>query len=159
VRTRRLAAPRINIVTLGCSKNRVDSENLLTQLVASKLDAHHEASGDAEVVVVNTCGFIDQAKQESIDTILHYAGEKTAGNIEKLFVTGCLSERYRDELAAEMPEVDAFFGTMELPALVARLGADYKHNLLGASPPRQATTPTSKSPRAATDPAAFAPFR
>ncbi|MDX2062655.1 MAG: 30S ribosomal protein S12 methylthiotransferase RimO [Bacteroidia bacterium] len=138
MRTRRRTAPRINIVTLGCSKNRVDSENLLTQLQASALDARHESTEAAEVVVVNTCGFIDKAKQESIDTILHYAAAKTAGDIEKLYVTGCLSERYRDELTAEMPEVDAFFGTLELPALVARLGADYKHHLLGERIPTTA---------------------
>lgn len=139
MRTRRIASPRINIVTLGCSKNRVDSENLLTQLQAGQLDARHESSDDADIVVVNTCGFIDKAKQESIDTILHYAAAKTAGEIEQLYVTGCLSERYREELAAELPEVDAFFGTMELPAIVARLGATYRDHLLGERIPTTAS--------------------
>ena len=129
----------IDIVTLGCSKNTVDSEVLLTQLQANQFEATHQSGNpDANIIVVNTCGFIDNAKQESIDTILHYIDEKEAGNIEKLFVTGCLSHRYKDELKAEMPEVDDFFGTMELPALLDRLGADYKRNLLGE---RITTTP------------------
>ena len=129
----------IDIVTLVCSKNTVDSEVLLTQLQANQFEATHQSGNpDANIIVVNTCGFIDNAKQESIDTILHYIDEKEAGNIEKLFVTGCLSHRYKDELKAEMPEVDDFFGTMELPALLDRLGADYKRNLLGE---RITTTP------------------
>lgn len=138
LRTRRIYSPRINIVTLGCSKNRIDSENLLTQLRASELDAQHESQEDADIVVVNTCGFIDKAKQESIDTILYYAQAKMAGDIEKLYVTGCLSERYREDLQQELPEVDAFFGTMELPGLVARLGANYKDHLLGERIPSTA---------------------
>lgn len=130
---------KVNIITLGCSKNVVDSEVLLAQLRAGNIDAAHEAErSDANIIIVNTCGFIDRAKQESIDTILAYAEEKANGVIEKLFVTGCLSERYRDDLAAEIPEVDAFFGTMELPALLARFNTDYKHELIGE---RALTTP------------------
>lgn len=130
---------KVNIITLGCSKNTVDSEVLLAQLQASQIDAVHEVSDrDNNVVVINTCGFIEQAKQESIDTILHYIDEKEAGRVEQVFVTGCLSQRYREDLEREMPQVDAFFGTMELPALLNRLGADYKHHLLGE---RQTTTP------------------
>lgn len=123
---------RVSIVTLGCSKNMVDSENLLTQLRSGHLEVdHHLPDKDAGTVIVNTCGFIEAAKQESIDTILHYARLKTTGAIEKLYVTGCLSHRYKDELALEIPEVDAFFGTMELPALLAKFNMDYRHELLG----------------------------
>jgi len=130
---------KVNIITLGCSKNTVDSEVLLTQLEASDIQVQHQSQDeDFNVVVVNTCGFIDNAKQESIDTIIQYIDAKENGEIEKLYVTGCLSHRYKDELEAEMPEVDAFFGTMELPALLEKLGADYKHNLLGE---RRTTTP------------------
>lgn len=130
---------KVNIVTLGCSKNTVDSEVLLTQLKGSDIAAEHQGDADDfNIVVVNTCGFIENAKQESIDTILHYIDEKESGNIEKLFVTGCLSHRYKDDLQREMPEVDDFFGTMELPALLEKLGADYKKDLLGE---RRTTTP------------------
>jgi len=130
---------KVNIVTLGCSKNTVDSEGLLTQLQGNEIAAEHQGeSDDFNVVVVNTCGFIENAKQESIETILHYIDEKESGNIEKLFVTGCLSHRYKDDLQKEMPEVDAFFGTMELPSLLENLGADYKKDLLGE---RRTTTP------------------
>ncbi len=130
---------KVNIVTLGCSKNTVDSEVLLTQLQGNEIAAEHQGeSDDFNVVVVNTCGFIENAKQESIETILHYIDEKESGNIEKLFVTGCLSHRYKDDLQKEMPEVDAFFGTMELPSLLENLGADYKKDLLGE---RRTTTP------------------
>ena len=123
---------RVNIVTLGCSKNLVDSEVMLTQLRGNKIDAVHESrENDANVVIVNTCGFIDNAKQESIDTILQFIDAKQAGAIDKLYVTGCLSQRYREDLEAEMPEVDAFFGTMELPLLLKRFKADYKHELVG----------------------------
>ncbi|MGB3778923.1 MAG: 30S ribosomal protein S12 methylthiotransferase RimO, partial [Tunicatimonas sp.] len=122
----------VNIVTLGCSKNLVDSEVLLTQLRGNKITATHEAErDDANIVVVNTCGFIDNAKQESIDTILRYADAKHDGLIEKLYVTGCLSQRYKDSLEQEIPEVDAFFGTLELPLLLKRLNATYRHELLG----------------------------
>ena len=123
---------KVNIVTLGCSKNLVDSEVLLTQLRGNKIAATHEApQDDANIVVVNTCGFIDNAKQESIDTILRYADAKQEGVIEKLYVTGCLSQRYKDDLEQEIPEVDAFFGTLELPLLLKRLNATYRHELLG----------------------------
>jgi len=139
MRTKSLIPKKINIITLGCSKNLVDSEVLLSQLKANDMDAEHEsAKDDAEVIVINTCGFIDNAKQESIDTILRYSEEKAKGNIEKLYVTGCLSHRYKDELAAELPQVDAFFGTLELPNILNTLGADYKHHLIGE---RLTTTP------------------
>lgn len=130
---------RINVITLGCSKNLVDSENLITQLRANDYTVtHEEDSARANIVIVNTCGFIDLAKQESIDTILEYARIKSEGGLDKLYVTGCLSQRYKDELALEIPEVDAWFGTLELPGLLARLHADYKHELLGE---RLITTP------------------
>ncbi len=122
----------MRVVTLGCSKNLVDSENLVTQLKANAIDAEHlNGADEGEVVIVNTCGFIEAAKQESIDTILHYAGQKEKGQVDKLYVTGCLSHRYKDELTAEIPEVDAFFGTMEMPALLARFNTDYRHELIG----------------------------
>ena len=126
------------MITLGCSKNLVDSENLITQLRANDYDVAHDSDRqDANIVVINTCGFIDLAKQESIDTIVEYAGIKQSGGIDKLYVTGCLSQRYKDSLEEEIPEVDAFFGTMEMPALLARMEADYKYELLGE---RQITT-------------------
>ncbi|OWY23724.1 30S ribosomal protein S12 methylthiotransferase RimO [Sphingobacteriales bacterium UPWRP_1] len=122
----------INIITLGCSKNLVDSEVLMNQLQANGLSVTHENSrSNAGVVIVNTCGFIETAKQESIDTILQYAGAKAAGKIDKLYVTGCLSQRYKTELEQEIPEVDAYFGTLDLPFLLEELGADYKHDLIG----------------------------
>jgi ribosomal protein S12 methylthiotransferase len=131
--------PSINIVTLGCSKNLVDSEVLFTQLKGNGIDVTHEAKKDtANIVVVNTCGFIDTAKQESIDTILRYADAKQAGKIDKLYVTGCLSHRYKDDLEKEIPMVDSFFGTNELPRLLKALKADYKHELVGE---RLLTTP------------------
>ncbi len=131
--------PSINIVTLGCSKNLVDSEVLFTQLRGNGLEVTHEAKKDtANIVVVNTCGFIDNAKQESIDTILRYADAKEAGKIDKLYVTGCLSHRYKDDLEKEIPLVDSFFGTNELPRLLKALKADYKHELVGE---RLLTTP------------------
>ena len=132
MKTKSVKKDKVNIVTLGCSKNLVDSEVLLTQLKGNEIEATHEASkDDANIIVVNTCGFIDQAKQESIDTILRYADERAAGNIDKLYVTGCLSQRYKDDLESEIPDVDAFFGTMELPLLLKKFNADYKHELLG----------------------------
>ena len=121
---------KVNIITLGCSKNLVDSEVLLTQLKANDVDVAHQSEEEAGIIVINTCGFIDRAKQESIDTILQYADAKANGEIQKLYVTGCLSHRYKDELRLEIPEVDAWFGTMELPALLERFKADYKHELL-----------------------------
>lgn len=140
MRTRSRTQNKINIITLGCSKNIVDSEVLLSQLKAGHLDAHHESQDDdANIIVVNTCGFIETAKQESIDTILQYAEEKQKGNIDKLYVTGCLSHRYKDELRAEIPQVDSWFGTLELPGLLKTLGADYKHELIGE---RLITTPS-----------------
>ncbi len=120
------------MITLGCSKNLVDSENIITQLRGNDFEVTHEKdNSDANVVIVNTCGFIDLAKQESIDTIVEYADIKKAGGIDKLYVTGCLSQRYKDDLEQEIPEVDAFFGTLEIPALLARMDADYKYELLG----------------------------
>ncbi len=123
---------KVNIVTLGCSKNLVDSEVLLTQLRGNNVDATHEAENDdANVVVINTCGFIDNAKQESIDTILRYVDAKGEGLVEKVYVTGCLSQRYAGELEKEIPEVDSWFGTRDLPRLLKTLKADYKHELVG----------------------------
>jgi len=120
------------VITLGCSKNLVDSENLVTQLQAGDVQARHmDTPQAAETVIVNTCGFIELAKQESIDTILECVKLKEEGEIEKVFVTGCLSERYRDDLRREIPQVDAYFGTMELPALLSEYNVDYRHNLLG----------------------------
>lgn len=123
---------KINIVTLGCSKNVVDSEVLLSQLKANNIDAIHESSEkDNNIIVINTCGFIESAKEESINTILHYSNLKKKNKIEKLYVTGCLSQRYKDDLKLEIPEVDSWFGTFELPSLLKKLGADYKQELLG----------------------------
>ena len=122
----------MNIVTLGCSKNLVDSEVLLTQLRGNGINATHESEqDDANVVVINTCGFIDNAKQESIDTILRYVEAKEEGLVEKVYVTGCLSHRYKDDLEREIPQVDAFFGTNQLPALLKKFKADFKHELVG----------------------------
>lgn len=132
MKTKGLKKDKVNIITLGCSKNIVDSENLLTQLKGNEVDAVHESDkDDSNIVVVNTCGFIENAKQESIDTILQYAEAKDEGLIEKLYVTGCLSQRYKDDLEEEIPQVDSFFGTMELPLLLKKLDADYKHELVG----------------------------
>ncbi len=130
---------KVNVITLGCSKNIVDSEVLMGQLQANDIAVTHEsAKNDANIVIINTCGFIDNAKQESIDTILRYADEKEAGRLEKLYVTGCLSQRYKDELEVEIPQVDAYFGTLELPQMLKVLNADYKHELVGE---RLLTTP------------------
>lgn len=123
---------RVNIITLGCSKNMVDSEVLSGQLHANGISVKHESERrDHNIVVVNTCGFIDKAKEESINTILDQVHRKQEGLIEKIYVTGCLSERYRNDLMQEIPEVDAWFGTMELPLILKQLGADYKQELLG----------------------------
>ncbi|WP_341228257.1 30S ribosomal protein S12 methylthiotransferase RimO [uncultured Arcticibacterium sp.] len=130
---------QVNIVTLGCSKNVVDSEILFTQLKGNGVSVEHEAKDDkSNVVVINTCGFIDNAKQESIDTILRYVDAKEAGIVEKVYVSGCLSHRFKDELAPEVPQVDAWFGTNELPRLLKTLKADYKKELVGE---RLLTTP------------------
>jgi len=123
---------------MGCSKNLVDSENIITQLMANDFEVDHDGKEDANVVIINTCGFIDLAKEESINTILTYADKKNKGQIDKLYVTGCLSQRYKDNLEQGIPEVDDFFGTMELPGLLNRLEADYKHELIGE---RFITTP------------------
>jgi ribosomal protein S12 methylthiotransferase len=139
MRARTLKKNKIHVVTLGCSKNLFDSEVLMGQLRANKFEVEHETDpDDASIVVINTCGFIDNAKQESIDTILRYADAKKKGLVDKVIVTGCLSERYKDDLIKEMPEVDAFFGTRDLPNLLKTLGADYKHELVGE---RLLTTP------------------
>jgi ribosomal protein S12 methylthiotransferase len=134
------ATTKVNIVTLGCSKNLVDSENLLTQLRGNGIEAEHESKKDnSNVVIINTCGFIDNAKQESIDTILRYVDAKENGLIDKIYVSGCLSQRYKDDLEREMPQVDAFFGSNELPAILKKFKADYKHELIGE---RLLTTPS-----------------
>ncbi len=123
---------KVNIVTLGCSKNLVDSEVLLTQLRGNGIETTHEAKkDDANIVVINTCGFIDNAKQESIDTILRYVDAKEEGVVEKVYVTGCLSERYKTDLEKEIPNVDAWFGTRDLSRLLKQLNANYKHELVG----------------------------
>jgi len=131
MKTKKIKKDRVNVITLGCSKNMVDSEILMHQLKENKFDVIHDSEEDANIVIINTCGFIDRAKEESINTILQYAEEKMEGNIEKLYVTGCLSERYKSDLEREIPEVDAYFGTMELPALLEKLEADYKQDLIG----------------------------
>ena len=123
---------KVNIVTLGCAKNLVDSEVILTQLKGNDIDAVHESrKNDATTVIVNTCGFIENAKQESIDTILKFVDAKQQGHIEKLYVTGCLSHRYKDDLAKEIPDVDEYFGTTDLKSILAKFKADYKHELIG----------------------------
>ncbi len=136
MRTKSLKKNKINVVTLGCSKNLYDSEVLMGQLKANKKDVVHEQEGN--VVVINTCGFIDNAKEQSVNTILDFVQKKEEGLVDKVFVTGCLSERYKPDLVEEIPNVDQYFGTTELPALLKALGADYKHELLGE---RITTTP------------------
>lgn len=136
MRTKSLKKNKINVVTLGCSKNVYDSEVLMGQLKANDKDVAHEEEGN--IVVINTCGFIDNAKEESINTILTYAQKKDEGLVDKVFVTGCLSERYKPDLEAEIPNVDQYFGTSDLPLLLKALGADYKHELIGE---RLTTTP------------------
>jgi len=139
MRTKSTKKNKINVITLGCSKNVYDSEVLMGQLVANKMDVEHESEkDDANIVVINTCGFIDNAKEESINTILEQAERKEAGMIDKLYVTGCLSERYKPDLEREITNVDQYFGTTDLPKLLKVLGADYKHELLGE---RLTTTP------------------
>ncbi|WP_194777417.1 30S ribosomal protein S12 methylthiotransferase RimO [Pararhodonellum marinum] len=132
MKARTLKKDKVNIITMGCSKNLVDSEVLLTQLKGNGIMAAHESdSGDNNIIIINTCGFIDNAKQESIDTILQYVDAKEKGLVEKVYVTGCLSQRYKDDLEKEIPQVDAFFGTRDLPALLKKFKADYKHELVG----------------------------
>lgn len=131
MKTKSLRQDKVNVITLGCSKNKVDSENLITQLIGNDFDVSHETNEKSDIIIINTCGFIDLAKEESIQTILDYAEKKKEGEIKKLFVTGCLSQRYKDDLEVEIPEVDAFFGTLEMPALLAKLNADFKHELIG----------------------------
>lgn len=139
MKTKSLKKNKVNVITLGCSKNIFDSEVMMGQLRASKFDVVHESTvDDASIVIINTCGFIDNAKQESIDTILSFAQAKEEGKIDKLIVTGCLSERYKPELEKEITNVDEFFGTHDLPRLLKSLGADYKHELVGE---RFLTTP------------------
>lgn len=140
MRTKSLKKNKINVITLGCSKNVYDSEVLMGQLRASGKDVTHEATGKDEgnIIVINTCGFIDNAKEESVNMILNYVDKKEQGIVDKVFVTGCLSERYKPDLQKEIPDVDQYFGTTELPLLLKALGADYKHELLGE---RLTTTP------------------
>ena len=139
MRTKSVKKNKINVVTLGCSKNIYDSEVLMGQLKANGKDVVHEDKNDeGNIVVINTCGFIGKAKEESIDTILHYVEKKEAGDVDKVFVTGCLSERYKPDLEKEITNVDQYFGTHDLPNLLKVLGADYKHELIGE---RLTTTP------------------
>ena len=140
MKTKSLKKNKVNVVTLGCSKNIYDSEVLMGQLRANKFEVNHESTDDdSSIVIINTCGFIDNAKQESIDTILEFARAKEEGRIDKLIVTGCLSERYKPDLEKEIPDVDSFFGTRQLPDLLKSLGANYKHELVGE---RFLTTPS-----------------
>ncbi len=139
MKTKTLKKNKVNVITLGCSKNIVDSEVLMGQLRAGNFEVEHESnSADHQIVIINTCGFIENAKQESIDTILQYAQAKQNGLVEKVYVTGCLSERYKKDLEKEIPEIDAYFGTRELPRLLKTLKADYKKELVGE---RLLTTP------------------
>ncbi|MBB6325887.1 ribosomal protein S12 methylthiotransferase [Algoriphagus iocasae] len=132
MKARTLKKDKVNIITMGCSKNLVDSEVLLTQLKGNGINASHESGADDNnIIIINTCGFIDNAKQESIDTILQYVDAKEQGLVDKVYVTGCLSQRYKDDLEKEIPQVDAFFGTRDLPAILKKFKADYKHELVG----------------------------
>jgi len=143
MKAKTLKKDKVNIITLGCSKNMVDSEVLSGQLQANEIDVIHESKKrDHNIVVVNTCGFIDKAKEESVNTILQQVALKQKGKLDKVYVTGCLSQRYREDLEQSIPEVDAFFGTMELPLLLKQFEVDYKSELLGerllATPPHYA---------------------
>ncbi len=132
MKTKTLKKDKVSVITLGCSKNTVDSEVMIAQLNAGGYDVQHDKwNKGRNIVIVNTCGFIDRAKEESVNAILGYADAKSKGKIDKLYVTGCLSQRYRDNLETEIPEVDAYFGTMELPRLLKTLKVDYKHELIG----------------------------
>lgn len=140
MKTKTLKKNKVNVVTLGCSKNIFDSEVMMAQLKANKFTVEHESQqDDSEIVIINTCGFIENAKQESIDTIIRYAEAKQQGLVNKVYVTGCLSERYKDDLEKEIPEVDGYFGTRDLPRLLKTLKADYKKELVGE---RLLTTPS-----------------
>ena len=140
MKTKTLKKNKVNVITLGCSKNIFDSEIMMAQLKANKFTVEHEAQqDDSEIVIINTCGFIDNAKQESIDTIIRYADAKAEGLVSKVYVTGCLSERYKEELQADIPEIDGYFGTRDLPRLLKTLKADYKKELVGE---RLLTTPS-----------------
>lgn len=136
MRTKSIKVNKINVITLGCSKNIYDSEILMGQLKANGKEVAHEQDGN--IVVINTCGFIDNAKEESVNTILDFVQKKKSGKVDKVYVTGCLSERYKPDLIKEIPDVDQYFGTTELPQLLNALGADYKHELIGE---RLTTTP------------------
>ena len=136
MRTKSIKVNKINVITLGCSKNIYDSEILMGQLKANGKEVVHEQDGN--IVVINTCGFIDNAKEESVNTILDFVQKKKSGKVDKVYVTGCLSERYKPDLIKEIPDVDQYFGTTELPQLLNALGADYKHELIGE---RLTTTP------------------
>lgn len=126
MKTKSLKRDKVNIITLGCSKNMVDSEVLSGQLLTNEIDVVHEnKKKDHNIVIVNTCGFIEKAKEESITTILEQVNLKQKGKLDKVYVTGCLSHRYRDDLEKEIPEVDAWFGTMELPLMLKKFEADY----------------------------------
>ena len=139
MKVRTLRKDKINVITLGCSKNTVDSENMMAQLQANDYSVtHQQQESDANVVIINTCGFIDTAKEESVNNILYYAKAKEKGLIDKLYVTGCLSERYKPDLEKEIENVDEYFGTRDLPRLLKTLKADYKHELVGE---RLLTTP------------------
>ncbi len=139
MKTKTVKKNKVNVITLGCSKNLVDSEVLMGQLKANHFEVEHESeSDDQQIVIINTCGFVENAKQESIDTILKYVDAKKAGAVEKVYVTGCLSERYKKDLEIEIPEVDAYFGTRELPRILKTLKANYKSELVGE---RLLTTP------------------
>lgn len=139
MKTKTLKKNKVNVITLGCSKNIFDSEVMMNQLQANKFEVVHESEDeDASIVIINTCGFVENAKQESIDTIIAYSEAKEKGLIDKLIVTGCLSERYKPDLEKEIPNVDAYFGTKDLPRLLKTLKADYKHELIGE---RLLTTP------------------
>ena len=143
MKTKTLKKNKVNVVTMGCSKNLFDSEVMMAQLKANQFDVTHESEDvDSSIVIINTCGFIDNAKEESINTILGYIEAKKEGLVEKVYVSGCLSERYKDQLELEIPEVDAYFGTRELPNLLKVLKADYKHELVGE---RLLTTPNHYS--------------
>ena len=143
MRARSINPRKVNVVTLGCAKNLFDSEQIMTQLRANDFEVEHESKkDDFGIVVINTCGFIESAKQESIDTILRFSEAKQEGQVEKVYVTGCLSQRYKDELEEGIPEVDAWFGTRDLPRLLKTLRADYKKELVGE---RLLTTPSHYS--------------